>query len=336
MTGVSLSKPATKGAGSAFRRFIATGGGALLIIVLLFAAIMSVVSKQFLSTFNIFVLLREVSTAVLIGFSQMIVLAIGQMNLSVGAIGGLVVVISGGMMEVLHWPIWAAVVGGLTVGVLAGMLNGFLITRTGLNAFIVTIATASIFLGLNLGITSAQPFYKIPAAYKAIGQARWLFVPRMSVVTIVVIILMALFLYRMLAGRHLLAVGGNAVAAETSGIPVKRMVMLSHAISGFLAAAAGMLWSAQLGSAQPMIGQTWLLTSFAIPIIGGVALAGGSVSLRGTVLAAFLIAIINNALVHLQVDPYYVQFLVGLLILAAVGLNRLAQRGQGSKKGGMA
>jgi ribose transport system permease protein len=258
------------------------------------------------------------------------------MNLSVGAIGGLVVVISGGMMEVLHWPIWAAVVGGLTVGVLAGMLNGFLITRTGLNAFIVTIATASIFLGLNLGMTSAQPFYKIPAAYKAIGQARWLFVPRMSVVTIVVIILMALFLYRMLAGRHLLAVGGNAVAAETSGIPVKRMVMLSHAISGFLAAAAGMLWSAQLGSAQPMIGQTWLLTSFAIPIIGGVALAGGSVSLRGTVLAAFLIAIINNALVHLQVDPYYVQFLVGLLILAAVGLNRLAQRGQGSKKGGMA
>ena len=132
------------------------------------------------------------------------------------------------------------------------------------------------------------------------------------------------------------AVGGNANAAETSGIPVKRMVVLSHSISGLLAATAGMLWSAQLGSAQPMIGQSWMLPSFAIPIIGGVALAGGSVSLRGTVLAAFLIAIINNALVHLQVDPYYVQFLVGLLILAAVGLNRLAQRQPGGKKGGMA
>ena len=273
MTGVSLPKPATKGTASSFRRFIATGGGGLLIVVLLFTAIMAIVSKQFLSTFNIFVLLREVSTAVLIGFSQMIVLAIGQMNVSVGSIAGLVVILSGGAMEVLHWPIWAAVLGGLTVGVLCGMLNGILITRTGINAFIVTIATSSIFLGLNYGITQAQPFYKIPAAYKAIGQARWLFVPRMSVVTILAITLMAIFLYRMLAGRHLLAVGGNANAAEISGIPVKRMVILSHSISGLLAAAAGMLWSAQLGSAQPSIGQTWMLTSFAVPIIGGVALA---------------------------------------------------------------
>jgi len=89
MTGISLPKPASKDNTSALWRFISTGGGGLLIIVLLFTAIMAIVSKQFLSTFNIFIVLREVSTAVLIGFSQMIVLAIGQMNLSVGAIGGL-------------------------------------------------------------------------------------------------------------------------------------------------------------------------------------------------------------------------------------------------------
>ena len=213
---------------------------------------MAFVSKQFLSTFNIFVLLREVSTAVLIGFSQMIVLAIGQMNVSVGSIGGLVVILTGGAMEVSTGRSGLRCSAGLTVGVLCGMLNGFLITRTGINSFIVTIATSSIFLGLNYGITQAQPFYKLPAAYKAIGQARWLFVPRMSVITIVVIILMAIFLYRMLAGRHLLAVGGNANAAEISGIPVNRMVILSHSISGLLAAIAGMLWSAQLGSAQPI------------------------------------------------------------------------------------
>ena len=120
MTGISPPKPASKGNTSAFWRFISTGGGGLLIVVLLFVAIMSVVSKQFLSTFNIFVLTREVSTAVLIGFSQMIVLAIGQMNLSVGAIGGLVVVVTGGLMEVYQWPIWAAVVAGLSVGILCG------------------------------------------------------------------------------------------------------------------------------------------------------------------------------------------------------------------------
>ncbi len=198
----------------------------------------------------------------------------------------------------------------------------------------MTIATASIFLGLNLGITQAQPFYKIPAAYTAhrpgalaVCAHGW------PSITVLVIILMAIFLYRMIAGRQLLAVGGNANAAETSGIPVKRMVILAHVISGVLAAIAGMLWSAQLGSAQPMIGQTWMLPSFAVPIIGGVALSGGSVSLRGTVLAAFLIAIINNALVHLQVDPYYVQFLLGLLILAAVGLESPGPSASAARRG---
>ena len=335
MTEIAVSKPVPMGNASSFRKFVSTSWGGLLIIVLVFATIMAFVSQQFLSVFNVFVILRDVSTMLLIGYSQMIVLAIGQMNLSLGGIGGLVVVITGGLMEVFHWPVWAAVAAGLFVGALAGLLNGFLITRTGLNSFIVTIATASIFFGLNLGLTQAQPFYRIPAEYTAIGQARWLFFPQMALITILVVILMGIFLYRMIAGRQLLAVGGNANATEVSGIPVKRMVTLSHVISAVLAAIAGMLWSAQLSTAQPMIGQTWLLPSFAVPIIGGVALSGGSVSLRGTVLAAFLISIINNALVHLQVDPYYVQFFLGLLVLGAVGLNRLVQR-QRKVKGGMA
>lgn len=328
MTDIPTSKPVVVRNFSSVRRFFRESWGGLLVVVLLFAFIMSLVSQQFLSTFNIFVILRDVSTMLLIGFAQMIVLAIGQMNLSLGGIGGLVVVITGGLMELYNWPIWAAVSAGLLVGVLSGILNGVLITRTGINSFIVTIATASIFFGLNLGMTQAQPFYNIPAAYKAFGQARWGFQPQMSVITIGVVILMTLFIYRMIYGRYVLAVGGNAHAAETSGIPVKRTVILAYVISGVLAAIAGMLWSAQLSTAQPMIGQTWLLPSFAVPIIGGVALSGGSVSIGGTVLAAFLIAIINNALVHLQIDPYYVQFLLGLLILGAVGLNRLTQQGQ--------
>jgi ribose transport system permease protein len=328
MTDISTSEPVAVRNFSSIRRFFRDSWGGLLVIVLLFTFVMALVSQQFLSNFNMFVILRDVSTLLLIGFAQMIVLAIGQMNLSLGGIGGLVVVITGGLMEVYHWPIWAAVLAGLLVGVLSGILNGVLITRTGINSFIVTIATASIFFGSNLGMTQAQPFYNIPAAYKAFGQARWGFQPHMSAITIGVIILMTLFIYRMIYGRYILAVGGNAHAAETSGIPVRRTVILAYVISGVLAAIAGMLWSAQLSTAQPMIGQTWLLPSFAVPIIGGVALSGGSVSIGGTVLAAFLIAIINNALVHLQIDPYYVQFLLGLLILGAVGINRLTQQGQ--------
>ncbi len=317
----------TKGRGrSAFQKFVSSDWGRLLVIDVVAVAIMSMVSKEYLSTFNLFVITRDVSTMILIGFSQAIVLAIGQMNLSLGAIGGLVAVTSGGLMAMWGWPIWLAVLVGLLIGVLAGYLNGMLIVWTGINSFIITVATNSIFLGLNLGMTHAKPFYNISATVKAFGQARFGFFPYMGVVTIILIVLMVILLKYVVFGRQILATGGNWNAAEISGVPVKRSVVLAHIISGFMAAVAGMLWMSQLGSAQPMIGVSWLLPSFAIPIIGGVALTGGGASIGGIVLAAFLLSIIQSALVHLQVDPYYVQFLLGLLILSAVVLNELGGR----------
>ncbi len=308
------------------RRLFRTSWAGLLIAVVLAGVFMSFVSKTFLSPFNLYVLTRDVATTLLIGLAQMIVLAIGQMNLSLGSIGGLTVVISGGLMVVWHWPVGAAVAAGLLVGVLAGLINGVLVVRTGINSFIVTIATSSVYLGLNLGMTQAQPFYHLPKEIAAFGQARIGFVPSMLAVTVPVAIMMAVFLHRMVLGRQILAAGGNWNAAQTAGVPVNRAVILAHVISGGLAATAGLMWMAQLAVAQPMIGSTWLLPSFATPIIGGVALSGGDVSIIGTVLAAFVVALIQNSLVHLQIDPYYVQFLLGLLILGAVGLNRLSQR----------
>jgi len=308
---------------STFQRFVSSEWGRLLVIDIVALVTMSFVSKEYLSTFNLFVITRDVSTMILIGFSQAIVLAIGQMNLSLGAIGGLVAVTSGGLMEAWGWPIWLAVLVGLLVGVVAGYLNGTLVVRTGINSFIITIATNSIFLGLNLGLTHAKPFYNIPAAVKAFGQARFGFFPYMGVVTFILVIAMAILLKYTVFGRQILATGGNWHAAEISGVPVRRSVVLAHVISGFMAAVAGMLWMSQLGSAQPMIGASWLLPSFAVPIIGGVALTGGGAPISSIVLAAFLLSMIQSALVHLQVDPYYVQFLLGLLILSAVVLNEL-------------
>ena len=146
------------------------------------------------------------------------------------------------------------------------------------------------------------------------------------IVTIIVTIVIALFFKRTIPGRQLLAVGGNMAASQTSGVPVDRTIVLAHVISGGIAAIAGILLMARLGQAQPTIGQNWLLTSCAVPIIGGVALSGGSIAIMGTVLAALLIAIIQDALVLVNADPYYVQFLLGVLILAAVGFERLAKQ----------
>jgi ribose transport system permease protein len=319
---------------SPFRRLVNVDWLGLLGVVLAACLIMSIVTPAFRSNYNLWVLLRDVAITLLVGLSQMIVLAIGQMNLSVGYLGGLVVVITGGLMEVWHLPIGVAVAVGILVGALGGLLNGFLIVRTGINSFIVTIATGSIFLGLNFGLTEARPFYNMPREFVAFGQGRMGFFPPIGFITILVTVMMAILMSRMVPGRQILAVGGNLAAAETSGIPIKNRIVLAHVISGVLAAIAGIMLMARLGQAQPNIGQTWLLMSFAVPIIGGVALTGGSVTIVGTILAAFLISIIQDALVLLNVDPYYVQFFLGLLILAAVGFDRLSKERRRPQKGG--
>lgn len=305
----------------------------LALIVGASVVLMTVVSPAFLSTYNLYVLFRNVAIMLLVSLAQLIVLAVGQMNLSLGMIAGLVVVVTGGMMEVYHVPIAIAVAVGILLGALCGLLNGVLITRTGINAFIVTIATSSIFLGINYGLTSAKPFYHMPKELVAFGQARIGWFPHIGIVTVLVTILIAIFINRMVPGRQILAVGGNPTAAQTSGIPINRVVISSHVISGVIAAIAGILLMARLGQAQPPIGQSWLLPSFAAPIIGGVALSGGSVTIIGTILAAFFISIIEDALVLLNTDPYYYQFLLGLLILGAVGLDRLSKQRR-AKKGG--
>jgi len=244
------------------------------------------------------------------------------MNIAVGALGGLVAICFGGMMEVLGVPLAFAVPIALLIGAVGGALNGLLTVRTGINGFIVTLATASAFTGINLGITESIPFYKMPPALVAFGEQRFLAFPYLLIAPVIVAALLGLFFTRTVPGRQLLAYGGNAQAAELSGISRERVVVLAHVLSGLLAAAAAVLAVAQLGSAQPTIGADWLLLSFAAPIIGGAALTGGQVSVLGTLFAVILIALIENGMVLAKVDPYWVKFLLGALILAAVGLNR--------------
>jgi ribose transport system permease protein len=211
----------------------------------------------------------------------------------------------------------------LLIGAGGGLANGLLTVRTGINGFIITLATASVFSGINLGVTRSIPFYNLPPAFVGFGTARVFALPYLLAPPLAVAAALAFFLARTVPGRYLLAVGGNAQAAELSGIPRDRTIVLAHVLSGLLAAIGAILAVAQLGSAQPTIGTDWLIISFAAPIIGGAALTGGHISVLATSLAVVLIVLIQNGMVLAKVDPYWVQFLLGALILAAVGLNRL-------------
>ena len=286
----------------------------------------SLLQPSFLSSFNIFVLLSAIAVNMVVALGQLVIIAIGQMNLALGAFGGLVAISFVAVMELYGVPPAAAVLIGLAIGTAAGAASGYVIARTGISAFIITLAGLQIFKGINLGITEAQPFYGVPQGVKDFGNLAvfgpipWLIIPM-----IVVSIGMWYLLNRLRIGRYILAVGGNRTAAELSGINVTATIIWAFAISGALAAVAGMMLVARLQIGQPTIGDDWLISSFAAPVIGGAVLAGGHVSVAGTFFGVIIIAIITQALVLFAIDPFVVQIVLGALILWAVGINRFRE-----------
>ena len=308
------------------RRLLASDWFGLTIIAFAGFVAISALRPDFLTPFNIFVLLNTIALATLIALGQMVVVALGQMNLSLGSIGGLTAIGFAAMMQVWGLPVPVALLGGLLLGAACGAFNGWVTARAGLSSFIVTLATMAAYKGINLGITQAQPFYNIPASVKAAGNASLIGpIPVLLVPALVAAIAIWVLLNRLPLGRQILAIGGNAHAAELSGISIPRVTVATHVISGMLAGIGGMMAVARLQIGQPTIGDDWLIPSFTAPVIGGAVLAGGHVSVAGTIAGVAIIALITQALVLFRVDPYYVQFLLGALILAAVGANRLRE-----------
>lgn len=283
----------------------------------------SIAQPSFLSPFNIFVLLSAIAVNMVIALGQLVIIAIGQMNLALGAVGGLVAISFVGIMEVYGVPPALALMIGLAIGTVAGMASGYVIARTGISAFIITLAGLQIFKGINLGVTEAQPFYAVPQIVKdfgnlsMIGPIPWLIVPMVLASAGIWYLLNHLRI-----GRYILAIGNNPHAAELSGINQHTTIAWAHAISGLLAAVGGIMLVAKLQIGQPTIGDDWLISSFAAPVIGGAVLSGGHVSVAGTFFGVVIIAIITQALVLFNIDPYLVQVVLGGLILWAVGINR--------------
>ena len=328
-----MTTHAASGRSNIFRSFLRrTDASAIIATVVLFI-VFSSATENFFTPFNQFNVWRAASQNVFIALGQAMVVLIGGMNLSLGAIGGLTVVIVGHSIEILGFPPWIAVILGLLAGVGCGVINGFFISRFKLNSFVVTLATSFIFQGLVNGISQGRPYSKIPAQFTLLGKGDILGIPNM-VFLMAAALLVVFFAFRYtVIGRRLLAVGGNIEAARLSGIKTGRMIMLANVLSGICASVAAILWVSRMGTAQPATGGDWLIVSFAVTVIGGTALSGGTISPLGFLFSGLLMALIRNGLIMVGVNVYFEATFLGTIILLAVMVEyfRLGMSGRAKK-----
>lgn len=297
--------------------------GLILSFTILFC-LLALTSDTFVSSYTMFVLSRQVAFYVLIALAQAVCLVVGGMNLSVGGIGGMVTVMLGLCLDRWGWPAAFSVPVALATGGLIGLANGLLITRLKIDSFIVTISMMFILMGLRSGISGGNP-YSVPDGYTFIGQRSVLGIPYVFWIMLAALWLMSYVFRNTVLGRQLLATGGNATAARLSGINTDGMVVRANVLSGLFAALAAVLWASQLGSCAPETGDSWLIISFAVAIIGGTGLAGGVISAFGILMGAAIFMLIKHGLVEVKANPYYANAFLGTLILLAVVVDRVRE-----------
>jgi ribose transport system permease protein len=293
--------------------------------LLLFIIVISLLSDRFLTGSNIFNVLRQTSINAIIAAGMTFVILTGGIDLSVGstfAFSGAI----GAYLIGSGQPIMVAVAGALTIGLLIGMANGFIIAHWNLQPFIVTLATMTIFRGATLVFTDGKPIgtgYEGSAAlFAKIGGGYTLGVPNPILIMMVLFGLAFYILKHMSMGRYIYATGGNQEATKLSGVSIKKVKVFVYGMSGLFAAISGMIITSRLSSAQPTAGTGYELDAIAAVVLGGTSLAGGVGSILGTVIGALIIGILNNALNLLDVSSYYQQLAKGLVILIAVLLDR--------------
>lgn len=291
---------------------------ALVVLILFF----SIFTDSFFTGPNIFGLLRNSALYIFIAIGQAIVLCVGGMNISIGAVGALSTVVCGFLFQEMGLSTVPVIILTLLTGAITGLINGLIITKLHINAFVVTLSTMYVFQGLANGISKGYPYTEIPPSFTELGRgAIGKVVPLLFVLVLILLILVWVFFRYSVLGRRMLATGGNAEAAKLLGVRTDRIIIFANVLSNTFSALAALLWISRLGSATAATGTDWMLISNAVSVIGGTALSGGVISPLGILCSGILLAIIKNGLIMIEVNAYFEQTFIGMLILIAVAMD---------------
>lgn len=290
--------------------------------LVIMCVLLTITSPYFLTTQNINNILVQSSDIGILAAGQALVILIGGIDLSVAAIMVVTMMFSGWLFKFEGFPFVAALLAGLGLGALIGLVNGLLVAYGKVQAFVATLATMSACLGMALVITNGNTINSFPTWFSFLTNNATDLIPVQSILLAFVFVALAFWLKFRPAGRALFAIGGNEEVARLSGLPVKRLKTLVYVISGLLAALAGWINISLLDSAQPTAGSSYLLTVIAVVVIGGASLTGGVGSMGQTFIGLFIIGVLNAGLALLHVNPNLQQVVIGAVILSAVLTDR--------------
>ena len=302
------------------RRLLKNEHTGLLFALLLLCVVISILNPVFFSALNIKNVLRDASLIAIAGIGMVMVILLGEIDLSVGSIqaaAGIVAVAVLNDQESIYLALGAA----LLTGGLIGLINGLLVTKAGINSLIATLGMMAILRGSAMVSTQAVSIQGKVSGFVEIGTG---YIASIPIPVLVVFILFILFYYLLhfsTFGRYLYAIGGNPQASRLAGLSVDRTKILVFVIAGMLGALSAFILASRLNSGQPNAGLGFELQVIAAVILGGVSLTGGVGSLTGALIGIMIIYVLSNGLVLLNVSSFYHDIARGLVIILAVYLD---------------
>ncbi|MDR2159133.1 MAG: ABC transporter permease [Treponema sp.] len=307
-----------------FKDYLNTFG--VVLSLLLLCVILSIVSPRFLTVDNLMNVAGQAAINSILSVGMFLAILTSGIDLSVGSMLALSTMFMGLFATKYNLNPWLALLSCLSIGTLLGLLNGFMLTKMKLpHPFISTMGTKQMARGLCLVVTATKPVYGFKAPILFLGSRRIGPVPVSILLVALLYVIMYLFLSRTRTGRHIYAVGGNKEAARLSGINVNGILNLVYALSGLMAALAGIVMVGRVDATFPLAGQDYETDAIAAVIIGGASFFGGIGKIGNTIVGVLLIAVLRNGLNLMGVSSAWQAFTIGAVIIIAVFIDVLRQ-----------
>jgi ribose/xylose/arabinose/galactoside ABC-type transport system permease subunit len=315
---------------------------ALFVLTIAFTLIMSNRGINFLSPINLLTITKHVAITAILGIGMTFVILTGGIDLSVGSIVGLCGMIAGGLINqglvlplfgmTVYYHVWVIILITLVLGTVIGMVNGLIITRFGVAPFIGTLGMMYIARGFANIRSGGATFPNLQGkaefgntGFQFLGAGKMFGIP-VSIWVLIFLLILAMYVARKTPlGRHVYAIGGNTRAAHLSGVKVKRITTIVYAFSGFCSAVVGLIIASQLVAAHPATGETYELSAIAAVVLGGTSLSGGTGTIGGTIIGAFVMGILGDGLVMMGVSEFWQNVIKGVVIIAAVIFDQAQQ-----------